>query len=375
MPDTHLQELHPSDPAVCVLQPLERTGPHSSPPHTALVHHITMAQEDTTTSAQPRTSSNPLPTAIEHFNLSAAHYERSTGGCTRQLARALLSLPALRSLFADPSAAVLLDNACGTALVTEEVVLRCRRDAARASASSSSGGGSSGSGSGAAVPLPRIHAVDPAANMIDLARAKLTALGLTDGDEEETTRAAATCAVMPGEKLTFPDALFTHSITNLGILFFDDAAAGAREIHRTLRPGSGSVAVVTSWADVGYVEHVLRPAARAARPHDPPFELPIQKHWFDPAHVERCLREDGGFADVEVSEQVVHYGADTVESLRGMLLDTFTMLWRDWSDAEKDTFEAAILERLREATEPYTMVDGDPGVGIRMRAIVAVCRK
>jgi len=71
----------------------------------------------------------------------------------------------------------------------------------------------------------------------------------------------------------------------------------------------------------------------------------------------------------------VHYGADTVESLRGMLLDTFTMLWRDWSDAEKDTFEAAILERLREATEPYTMVDGDPGVGIRMRAIVAVCRK
>ncbi|KAL3953247.1 hypothetical protein ACCO45_013190 [Purpureocillium lilacinum] len=187
--------------------------------------------------------------------------------------------------------------------------------------------------------------------MIDLARAKLTALGLTDGDEEETTRAAATCAVMPGEKLTFPDALFTHSITNLGILFFDDAAAGAREIHRTLRPGSGSVAVVTSWADVGYVEHVLRPAARAARPHDPPLRA---------AHTEAL---------------VVHYGADTVESLRGMLLDTFTMLWRDWSDAEKDTFEAAILERLREATEPYTMVDGDPGVGIRMRAIVAVCRK
>ncbi|POR31693.1 hypothetical protein TPAR_08100 [Tolypocladium paradoxum] len=281
------------------------------------------------------------PTSVEHFDASAAKYERSTGKCTRELARALLDLPQLQDLCS--AEAVVLDNACGTAIVADEIINRCRQQN---------------------TSIPEIHAVDPAPNMVDLARAKLAALDATH---------RCTAAVMPGEKLAFGDAAFSHSITNLGILFFNDGAAGARELHRTLRPGG--VAVVTSWADVGYLRGVIQPAHKAARPDDAPFDLPIPKAWLEPAHVERCLRDDGGFAAVEMLERVVHYGAATRDELRQMSLDTFQALWKDWTGEELERFRGAMAECIERVAEPYTMVDGTPGVGIRMRAIVAVCRK
>ncbi|KAJ4168552.1 hypothetical protein NW754_010470 [Fusarium falciforme] len=54
--------------------------------------------------------------------------------------------------------------------------------------------------------------------MADISRKKLDALGVS---------ATSSAAVMPGEKLEFQDETFTHSITNLGILFFTDGDAGA----------------------------------------------------------------------------------------------------------------------------------------------------
>ncbi|KAF2249930.1 hypothetical protein BU26DRAFT_292820 [Trematosphaeria pertusa] len=116
---------------------------------------------------------------------------------------------------------------------------------------------------------------------------------------------------MPGEKLDFPDACFTHSITNLGLLFFGDAGAGAREIWRTLRPGG--TALVTCWKCLGY-DAVIWEAQRAVRPDAQVFRVPIPKRWFEAGWLEETLRE-GGFVDVEVSEKVVYYAAGSVEGL------------------------------------------------------------
>ncbi|KAK4041085.1 hypothetical protein C8A01DRAFT_34930 [Parachaetomium inaequale] len=84
-----------------------------------------------------------------------------------------------------------------------------------------------------------------------------------------------TCHVLPGEHLAaFADDTFTHRITNLGIHFYADSLAGAREIHRTLR-GPGGVAVVTSWTDLGYLEPVVKAAQLVVRRDERPYQLPL----------------------------------------------------------------------------------------------------
>ncbi|KAI8665600.1 hypothetical protein LRP88_03894 [Fusarium phalaenopsidis] len=284
-------------------------------------------------------SQKPAPTAIGHFDSAAAQYEASTGGCTRELARLLLDIPQLESIY-QPST-IVLDNACGTGIVAEEIILRARRTNAN---------------------VPNIHAVDPAPNMVEISRKMLDALGAS---------ATSSTAVMPGEKLEFQDEMFTHSITNLGILFFTDGGAGARQIYRTLKPGG--VAVVTSWAVLGYLE-VIRPAQSAVRPDDPPFKLPIPETWLDLTFVEKCLK-DGGFADVTVSESIVHYGAPSAEDLLDLILNSFKMLWKDWSEEDQNKFRQVAREKIDMTSCSHTMNDGIQGVGLPMTAIVAVCQK
>jgi ubiquinone/menaquinone biosynthesis C-methylase UbiE len=199
--------------------------------------------------------------------------------------------------------------------------------------------------------------------MVTMAQAKMARLAVQE----------CHVSAMPGEKLDFADDSFTHSVTNMGILFFNDGAAGAREIYRTLK--RGGTAVVTSWSELGYLEGVIQPAQREARPGDKPFVLPVPQAWFTPAHVKRVLEEDGGFAAVQISEIPAHYGALTLGELQQMLLDMFARLWSGWSDEEKVVFKAAVAKYIEEVAEPYTMPSGESGVGVRMTAIVAVCQK
>ncbi|QUC16370.1 uncharacterized protein UV8b_00611 [Ustilaginoidea virens] len=281
------------------------------------------------------------PSAIDFFDMAAPKYEWASGSSTREVGQLVLQLPQLQDL--QGPAAVVLDNACGTAVVAEEIIAQCKRTGA---------------------PLPQIHAVDPAKKMLAIAQDKIAALG---------AQAGCKLAVMPAEKLDFPDATFTHSITNLGILFFADAPAAAKEIYRTLKPGG--VAVVTSWSDMGYVKGVIQPAQKAARPDDKPFNLPIPPEWFSADHVKAVL-EDGGFAQVQLVRKPAHFGAPALPELRDMLLEAFIHLWsRTWSEDEQVKFKEAVLEHLAKVTVPYTTPSGEPGVGVPMEAIIAVCRK
>ncbi|KAJ3540357.1 hypothetical protein NM208_g5106 [Fusarium decemcellulare] len=285
-------------------------------------------------------SEKPAPSAIAHFDSAAAQYEASTGGCTRELARLLLDLPQLEDIYKPES--ILLDNACGTGIVSEEVILRARREN---------------------TILPIIHPVDPAPNMVDICSKKLAALDVSDG---------INTGVMPGERLLFPDEMFTHSITNLGILFFTDGVAGARHIYRTLKPGG--IAVVTSWSALGYLENVIHPAQAIVRPNDPAYKLPISEVWFDPSHVEECLR-DGGFQQVSISSRTVHYGAASVPELVDLLLNSLKMLWGNWPEEDQKKLRDAAREQIEAVSSSYIMNDGNVGVGIPISAIVAVCEK
>ncbi|KAM3431588.1 hypothetical protein MY4824_007009 [Beauveria thailandica] len=305
-------------------------------------------------SAEPQETKAPSAAGTQLFDNIAPTYEQATGSSTRAIARQILKLQVFQNLFDAPQDAVVLDNACGTGIVAEEIITRCRRQ-------QSPDGGGGGGGGGA---VPEIRAADPVDKMVAACAAKFSSLGVTD---------RCSAAVMPGEKLTFADGTFSHSITNMGLLFYTDAAAGARELHRTLRPGG--VAVVTTWARLGQVDDILYPAQRRARPGAELMKLPLEPRWFDPAQVEACLRDDGGFADVKIELRNAYYAASTTDALADQVLELSGMISKTWTEEEKASFGQAVRELTPNVTVPCTQVDGSNGYGVPVTAIVAICTK
>ncbi|KAG9255682.1 S-adenosyl-L-methionine-dependent methyltransferase [Emericellopsis atlantica] len=268
------------------------------------------------------------------FNQMAADYDALIGGATRALFQHVLTL--MNTIKPMDSSSVVLDNACGTCVVTAEIL--------------------------AQAPDVRLHAVDVAPNMVQLAKAKF-------GDRDNVR-----LAVMPGEQLDFPDDTFTHSVTNLGILFFESPAKGAREIYRTLQPGG--VAAVTSWARLGNFEDAINPAQRAARPNEPVLHrLPIKPEWFDAEHAGQVMR-DAGFEDVRVSTKQVRYGAATREALVSVIVRSGRQTFlKDYTEGELKVYEEALDQAMETKGARYTMPDGQPGWGVTMDGIVVVCCK
>lgn len=288
---------------------------------------------------------------IDRFNSVAYTYESSTGDCTRELARAILSHP--RVAQAGAPGTVVLDNACGTAIVAEEIIYQHRNDEVSET-----------------VAPAVIYAVDPAPNMVAIAQGKLEIM--TGSEAQNRAPINFMTKVMAGERLEFDDNTFTHSITNLGILFFQDGMTGATELRRTLVPGG--VAVVTSWQDLGYFDTVFKPAHSEMRPRDPPLNLPISADWFSASYL-KLLLECAGFHDVQVSTRKVHHGAQTLEKLVDSLMGTSCAVWKNWSDADVRKFRGHVREMATPLAERYIMPDGNPGFGIPMKASVAVCFK
>ncbi|KFY15740.1 hypothetical protein V491_05580 [Pseudogymnoascus sp. VKM F-3775] len=182
-------------------------------------------------------------------------------------------------------------------------------------------------------------------------------------------------AAMPAEKLTFPDATFSHSITNLGIFFFADAAQGAREIFRTLQPGG--IAFLTVFAAFPHLE-LIRRAQAAIRPDEQPFSIPVGPAWFEVAHIEGVLR-DVGFEDVVVGETVGHYGAPSAAGVADRLLLLFGAMLEAWSADEKEAFDKELRRIVPGALETCRRGVGVAGeveeVGIPMRTYVVTARK
>ncbi len=286
------------------------------------------------------TDDNRPKTAIEHFDKAAEDYENHTGGCTRELAQCMLDrLPELAD--AGAPGTIILDNACGTGVVAEEIIQRHP----------------DGTGT--------IYAVDAAPNMIDIARRKLNRLN-------EGRNFNITSHTMPSERLEFEDDTFTHSITNFGILFYRDSLAGAKEIHRTLR--TGGVAIVTSWTDLGYLEPVVQASQLEIRPNEKPYQLPLAPEWLLATHLQSVLLQ-GGFTNVEVSAVKVHYGAENIEGVVELLAHSFQAVCKDWPEDERIRFRALMTEKTAQVAEEYSMPNGKVGIGIPMMASVAVCRK
>lgn len=144
-----------------------------------------------------------------------------------------------------------------------------------------------------ACPGATVEMADSAQGMIDLVQ------GLAQKDERWKGRVHA--RLMDGVDLDFAAETFDASITNFGIFLFNTPAQGAKELHRTLKPGGK--AAVTCWKFVGWRDLLLAEMMGAYFPEKEILTMPGMEKWRNRETLVNCLVE-GGFDEekIEVAE-------------------------------------------------------------------------
>ncbi|KAL4866959.1 hypothetical protein BDV12DRAFT_172123 [Aspergillus spectabilis] len=275
----------------------------------------------------------PLGTAAAAFDKASDIYERMTGGCTREVAKYILTL--------DPkvdSSSIILDNACGTGIITEEILNHFSES------------------------RPRISAADFAPSMVSNFTTKAKAKGwITDGDVNHLT-----VSVQNAEELTYPDESFTHSYTNLGFPFFADGEKAAAQLYRTLRPNG--TAFISTWKTLGYLQPIHR-AQLAVRLDSTPWEPLMPKEWLTKEKLVRVLVAGGFEPDrIEVHERTVGYRGKNLEALLDIMKMSFLGQVTDgWNEEEKLIWVKELRESLTE--------DEKMNASVEMVAWVAVATK
>ncbi|KAK4221124.1 S-adenosyl-L-methionine-dependent methyltransferase [Podospora fimiseda] len=270
---------------------------------------------------------------LDTFNHWAAIYEQSTGGVTRKVATHLIS----HYLRDAPltSSSIILDNAAGPGIVTSEILKTNPPDGTK------------------------IHVIDASPAMIDIAHELYP----------PTSYPSITCAVMPGEQLSFPDETFTHSITNIGILVFQDGQKGAKEIYRTLKKGEGR-AIITSWSHIGFAKP-LAEASLAVRPEEgTPFRLPIDPVWLDPQYLEVTMREAGFGDEVKVEQVTFGIGVESSPLFFEAFRPEMIKFLEDWKEEHFERIKEEFVKRAEGSA-----VDLEGNLAVRMCASVAICQK
>ncbi|KAH9938872.1 S-adenosyl-L-methionine-dependent methyltransferase [Epithele typhae] len=249
---------------------------------------------------------------------------------------------------------VVLDNACGTGIVTLQLHEHVPA-AARARMS--------------------VVSADFSPPMVESVAARIT----------ENGWAGATAQVVDAQSLsaTLPTAHFTHVLTNFAACHLPDPRAGLREAFRVLRPG-GTMAF-TAWKAVGWYPHTARALALIpGAPALPPFADFVgsmvtatasgeeeKRRWVDPAFFEARVRE-AGFAEVEtVLRENVTRTAGAAEHAKAYAEITKRMLSTVWGDRVDEfgaQFEGALERAVREEV-------GDGEVVLKWEAYCVIAKK
>lgn len=229
-----------------------------------------------------------------------------------------------------PPFAVVLDNACGAAIVTDEVM--------------------------DAHPSASIHAVDASPGGIEKVKLMITQRGW-----EETVVAK----VMDGQHMDFDDGYFDISITNFGPYVFTNPKTGVKEIHRTLK--KGGIAVFTCWKEFGLVslfykcQNMIEPVKRVT-------SLPVSKTSARKETMERVLK-NAVYADVRFEIKEVISGYHCPARLLQVVWEKFKVtIEHKWSIEETARLYEAAKKLLEDRKEEY-FVENDGRIGVRMVAV------
>ncbi|EXJ54624.1 hypothetical protein A1O7_09965 [Cladophialophora yegresii CBS 114405] len=244
--------------------------------------------------------------------------EKFTGWFAEQLVKA-----ANLDRVADDEELVVLDQACGTGVVSQKIV-DCLNDSQKANF--------------------HLTCSDFADSMIEFVGPRIKAFGTKSA---ETVKADAQDTKLPSDK-------FTHVLLNFGPMVFSDGQAGCRELLRLLKPG-GTLAM-SSWKRVGWLDDVQ--AAIATDPGIPAFPnheeffrklMNTGGVWDEPTWIKDNLTK-AGFVDVDV-QQIPHTSVlDTLDEFARMMVGMMGLVQqRLWTQEQRDKFK----DRADEAVVSY----------------------
>ncbi|KAL0486697.1 methyltransferase [Acrasis kona] len=259
----------------------------------------------------------------DNFTAISRTYNQVTGGATRDVGKFILSIaPKI-----DKSSHI-LDNACGTGIVSEEI-RSIHKEAP-------------------------IQAIDFSSGMIEVVR------GLSEENNWESFDAKE----MNGQELEFPDETFTHSISNFGIFMFPDSRKGLSEARRTLK--TGGWIVVTSWSLVGWYQP-LYAAFNRFKPNCNLFIPPKFPLWNTKQVAFNTLSE-AGFKNVETLEYNTFAKQKNIETHVTLMTSSLKkQLMKDWPLTDISEFEAI----LRDEFEKVVEVDEEGNYAIKMNSLVS----
>ncbi|WP_375389170.1 class I SAM-dependent methyltransferase [uncultured Amnibacterium sp.] len=199
-----------------------------------------------------------------------------------------------------------------------------------------------------------VLATDFAPGMVDLLRRKVAA-------DELRVRVEP----MDGQALDVEDGAFDAAASLFGLIFFPDTAAGARELHRVLRPGGR--AAVTAWGPDGFAIQTLALQALAAVGVEHPIRstAPAAFRLSDPARLEALLT-DAGFTDVEVQRVEHRWPVPDPEALFRSI--------PSWAAPMRPLFARLDEGRLRDGAAAFTELvrRGSQAAGVRLEALLAI---
>ncbi|KAF7863062.1 hypothetical protein EAF04_007145 [Stromatinia cepivora] len=267
----------------------------------------------------------------DSFNSQASTYERRLGGSTRSVIEYIMPL-----LSALPEGPKILDGACGPGMVTEAILK--------------------------AYPNARVYASDLAPSMISLLEKLIVSNSWNDRVET---------GVMDGVSLSYSNETFDASIVNFGIFFYSDPIAGAKELHRTLKPGGKTI--VTCWKEVPFYP-LLHAVQEAIKPGSKPITLSTLERWTQKEIMESTLKS-GGFQNVEIHEkEVMWWGGGVQEAAKGFTDNFVNMVGDQWPESEKEQLLGATESLLTENKDGLVVKTGGK-IGFRMVAWIAVATK
>ncbi|KAK6524354.1 hypothetical protein TWF281_011262 [Arthrobotrys megalospora] len=275
-----------------------------------------------------------LPSQV--FDELAKRYENGLGGAQIDIVRGILSHS--KDKYPIDSNSIVHDNACGPAVVTNQIL------------------------SQGISPPPHIFATDYAEGMINVANCY----------KERNSWDTVTVQHMDGQSLTFEDEKFTHSISSLGVFMFPDEKKGLSEMYRTLKPG-GWIGV-SSWKDVRWPTAALAAYEKVFPDAKDPMVLPLAKNWMDPESCERNLRE-AGFQDVKAEVLPCanrQPNAKVGASIFAGFLKQISPTARAWDEKTWERYAECLSGLIEEMFAPSA--DGN-GVEVTLYAIVTSGRK
>lgn len=261
-------------------------------------------------------------------------YEHRIGHACRAVAS---HIPLLLKSFPS-SGGTVLDNACGTGAASEEFLKR--------------------------FPTANNFAADIVPPMVQAFKAVMAV-------KPELQKQAKEVRVEDAQALTFADDTFDASITNFGIFFLPDPAAGAKQIYRTLKPGG--TAVVTLWKVFGF-KPILWEIQDQLKPTNPLTELPLMESWCDSTLIEKTLKE-GGFNQVDFTVVKEGLWGKDKEDFKTVLVENLgTLTMRNWTEEGRAQLPAHISNAVDGQWDKFCISDGEK-LGVQMEAWVAIATR